>query len=193
MADSKEHSLIRKAKQGDEGSMEALLLSCTKKAYSIAYRFLEDEENAMDAVQESYIKAFRNIGNFNEQSSFSTWIYRIVVNCCKDMLKKRKKEFEKNIISENDDYIKENISDTGPTPEEELIRKENRITITACLNRLEKEQREIIILRDIHQFSYSEIAEILGISEGTVKSRLNRGRNKFKEIYTKSLEMEQKT
>ena len=83
-----ENELIRKALMGDDESFEALLFSCRTKAYNLAFRYLKNHEDASDALQESFIKIYRNLAGFKGESSFDTWVYRIVVNTCNDMIKK---------------------------------------------------------------------------------------------------------
>lgn len=178
--------LIEKAKQGDEESFETLILSCKGKAYGIAFRYLKNEDDAMDALQDSFIKIYRGLEKFNCEAKFETWVYRIVVNTCNDLLRRRKsrpqtedlmREFEDNDVRELQ------IADTGATPEESFIQKESGAYILECLEKLKPEQKEVIILRDINGFSYDEIAKILECSEGTVKSRISRARLHLREIY----------
>ncbi|MEL7656855.1 MAG: sigma-70 family RNA polymerase sigma factor, partial [Bacillota bacterium] len=147
-------------------------------------RYLKNEEDALDALQESFIKIFRHLNSFKEDSRFDTWVYRIVVNTCNDMLRKNsnqkitdslfKSEDEKDTVIE--------IPDTSGSPEEVFDKKEKSEHILLCLDKLSQEQREIIILRDLHGFSYDEISEILECSVGTVKSRINRSRLRLREI-----------
>jgi len=170
-----ERKLISKAKRGDTESFEALILSCKGKAYNIALRYMGNEDDALDALQESFIKIFRYLGKFNEQSRFDTWVYRIVVNSCNDMLRKNKR-------NEYDDEFPD-IADNNPGPLEVLERKEESSYILECLNKLKAEHREILILRDVRGLSYDEIAEVLDCSLGTVKSKISRARQNLKEIY----------
>jgi len=170
-----ESELIKLAKRGDEESFEALILSCKSKAYNLAFRYMGNEDDALDALQESFIKIFRHLSKFNEESRFDTWVYRIVVNCCNDMLKKNKRDYH--------DEITMDIVDASPGPAAQLEKKEESAYIIECLNRLGDEHKEILILRDVQEFAYDEIAEILDCSIGTVKSRISRARQKLKEIY----------
>ena len=170
-----ERELIKKAKKGDEESFEALILSCKGKAYNIAYRHMGNEEDALDALQESFIKIFRHLDKFNEQSRFDTWVYRIVVNTCNDILRKNKKYDHEDMVMD--------LADHDPGPEELLDKKEESRYILECLNRLAAEQREVLILRDVRGFAYDEIAQMLDCSMGTVKSKIARARQKLKEIY----------
>jgi len=180
-----EQSLIEKAKTGDEVSFELLINGCKTKAYNTALRYLKNEEDAMDVLQESLIKVFRNLVNFKGKSKFDTWVYRIVVNCCNDFLRKNKTQRASISIynrEEDGEGIME-ISDESFAPEIMLERKLATSYLLECLERIPLEQKEIIVLRDIQGFSYEEISEILNCSMGTVKSRINRARQKLKQQY----------
>ena len=181
-----ESELIKKAKAGDQGSFEALILSCKEKAYNIALRYMNNEEDALDVMQESFLKIFRHLSKFNEQSRFDTWVYRIVVNVCNDMLRKNKKTNQITTVhkNENDEEITFDIADNSSEPDKLLEKKEESSYILRCLNKLNNDHREVLILRDIKGFSYDEISEILECSVGTVKSKISRARQKFKETYT---------
>lgn len=186
----KERELIRNAVRGDEASFEALILSCKGRAYNIAFRYMGNEEDAMDAMQEAYIKIYRGLASFNMESSFDTWVYRIVVNTCNDALRRRKKISMLQIVyseDENRDTIAE-IPDNSPLPDEIFENKEEGKYILKCLERIEEDHREILILRDIQGFSYVEIARMLNCSMGTVKSRISRARKKLKEIYLEQMQ-----
>lgn len=192
---SEEKLLIEKAKKGDEGSFETLILSCKGRAYNIALRYMRNEEDAMDALQESFIKIFRHLNKFNEESRFDTWVYRIVVNTCTDLLRKNAYKKTEEHFYYQDDEEKESIlhlADSDPTPEETIIKKENSTYIMECLEKLGQEHKEVLILRDMQGFSYDEISQVMECSVGTIKSRLNRARIKLREIYTESMEHNQK-
>ena len=183
-ADLKEKLLIQKAKRGDEKSFESLILGCQHKAYNIALRYLKNEEDAMDALQESFIKIFRHLKSFKEDSRFDTWVYRIVVNTCNDMLRKNSNQKITDSIfkAEDDKETIIEIPDSTSSPEEVYDKKEKSAYILNCLEKLNRDQKEIIILRDVQGFSYEEISEILECSVGTLKSRINRSRLKLREI-----------
>lgn len=185
MQEQREKDLIKKAKAGDEESFEALISGCQKKAYNIAYRYLRNEEDALDALQESFIKTFRYLNKFKGDSKFETWVYRIVVNTCNDILRKNSKSkmVESIYKTEGEDEFVLEIPDTSRTPEKLLLQKEESGKIVESLEKLSTEHKEIILLRDIQGFSYEEISEIMKCSVGTVKSRLSRSRLKLREIY----------
>ncbi|MDR1572068.1 MAG: sigma-70 family RNA polymerase sigma factor [Clostridiales Family XIII bacterium] len=180
-----ERALIERAKRGDEGSFEALVMSCRKKAWNIALQYMRDENDAMDALQEAFIRIFRGLGKFKGDCRFDTWVYRITVNICKDMLKKNEKfRLHDSLYLEGDDgeYLRD-IPWAGPRPDEALERKELADELLECMRLLPQDHREVIILRDIQGFSYEEISELLAASLGTVKSRINRARANLRRIW----------
>ena len=179
-----EKELIALAKAGDERSFELLIEQCKTKAYNIALRYLRNEEDAMDVLQESFIKIYRHLGSFKEGSKFDTWVYRIVVNTCNDMLRKNHGapvESLNRSDEEEEEYTLE-LPDTDPGPQESLLRKEQAKLILDALDQLKPDQKEVVILRDIQGFAYEEIAEMLNCSIGTIKSRINRSRSRLREI-----------
>ena len=180
-----EKELIRRAKKGDEDSFETLMLSCKGMAFNIAFRYMQNADDALDATQESFLKVFRYLGKFNEQSRFDTWVYRIVVNTCNDMLRKNKSHPNASLLyrSGSPDEAVIEIADKAPGPDDLLLKKEESGFILECLGRLSGEHREVLILRDVRGFTYGEVSEMLGCSIGTVKSRISRAREKLKELY----------
>lgn len=180
-----EQYLIKKAQEGDEKSFEALISGCHKKAYNIAFRYLRNEQDALDAIQESYIKIFRSLINFKGESKFDTWVYRIVVNTCNDILRKNSKLKNTDSIYQTKDEKETvlEIPDLTQAPENIVDRQEEANILLECLKKLNQNQKEIIILRDIQGFTYEEISDILQCTTGTVKSRLSRSRLKLREIY----------
>jgi len=172
--------LIKRAQQGDGKSIEELLIAYEKKVYNIAYRFMGNEADAYDMAQESLIKIYRGIATFKGESSLSSWIYRLTVNTCMDGLRKRKNtpvsleySIEKGVAFE-DDYT--------DTPEAQALSLERSEDIQKAINILSENYKAVILMRDIDGFSYEEISQMLDISVGTVKSRINRGRQKLKEL-----------
>jgi RNA polymerase sigma factor (sigma-70 family) len=176
-------ALIEKAKSGDEASFEVLILNCKTKAYNTALRYLRDEEDALDALQESLIKVYRHLGQFKGDCKFDTWVYRIVVNTCNDVLrKKRPYQSVQSIYQMGEDGETElEIADTSPTPLQLLESKETTEFVLSCLDQLPIDHKEVILLRDVQGFSYEDISEILSCSIGTVKSRINRARLRLRE------------
>lgn len=176
-------NLIAKAKKGDERAFEALILSCQGKAYAIAFRYMKNEADTLDVLQEAFIKMYTHIGSFSFKSAFETWFFRIVINCCYDALRKLKTLHLKTESTDESELLS-NIEDTHFSPEKILLEKENTEIVLKALEFLPETQKDVLILREYNHFSYIEIAEILQISEGTVKSRLNRAKLNLRDLLT---------
>lgn len=176
----REELTIKRAQKGDSAALEALILAYEKKVYNVAYRYMGNEADAYDMAQEALIKVYRRVSDFKGDSSFSSWVYRVTVNTCLDGLRKRKK----NVISlENAVESGASIADEGSeTPEDHALSVEKKEDIQKAINTLSPDHKSVIILRDINGLTYEEISNCLSISVGTVKSRINRGRQKLKEI-----------
>lgn len=178
--DEKEMKLIQYAQKGDRQALETLLLKYEKKVYNVSYRFMGSEADAYDMAQESLIKIYKGVSAFRLEASFSSWVYRVTVNTCLDELRKRKKApLSLDNTLEGGVFIEDK---TGITPEIHALNIESREDIQKAINTLSADHRITVVLRDIQGLSYEEIADTLSISIGTVKSRLNRGRQRLKEI-----------
>ena len=178
----KDKELVKKAKSGDREAFEQLVTEYEKKVYATAYRFMGSEADAMDMSQEVFIRVFRFLDKFNEESSFSTWLYRITVNVCKDGIKKRsgRSELPLEIPDEdNDTYVNE-ISDTRYDPSELYEMTELKREIKQGIDTLPQNYREIIMMRDICGLTYEEISRSLELEIGTVKSRISRARERLR-------------
>ena len=185
--------LVEQSRKGDVDAFEKLIKDYKKTAYNIALRVLRNVEDAEDASQEALIKVYKSIQNFNMQSSFKSWLYRIVVNTCIDF--KRKKNINAVSIDENIDLggnkeFQREIADDSNNPDILIEKNFNNKLINDAVGKLEDDFKTIIILRDIQGFSYSEISEILSCNLGTVKSRLNRARKSLKEILENELNIQ---
>lgn len=193
MTDQNEARLVKRAKQGDMHAFEELIIQHEKIVYNVALRMMNHSEDAKDISQEVFLKAYRNIGNFDERSQFSTWIYRITANTCIDEMRKRKGRqsfsLEEELESE-EGSMQWQVADAGETPEESMLREEQKSEILQALESLSPEHKVAVILRDIKGLSYEEIAEILELTLGTVKSRISRGRNQLKQEILKLREQD---
>lgn len=176
--------LVALAKQGDMDAFEALILQHEKIVYNIAFRMMDGGEDVKDMAQEVFLKVYRNLERFDGKSAFSTWIYRIAVNTCIDEIRKRKGKQTYSLdaeLEDEDGNYKKQFADEGGRPEEEMLRKELRGEVLAALETLSPEHKAAVILRDIRGYSYEEIAEMMQMPLGTVKSRISRGRAQLKE------------
>lgn len=183
-----EDFLIKKAKKGDSAAFSALMDRHFSMIYNLALRMAGNPDDASDLTQEVMIKLFKNIGAFEGKSKFSTWVYRVASNTCLDELRKIKRRSAASLDAEyetQDGRGVYEVEDTSPTPEVSAERAELKDIVAKAVSRLGEEYRTAVILRDINGLSYTEIAEVIGCSVGTVKSRISRGRASLKEILEK--------
>lgn len=182
-----EQQLILRAKKGDEKAFEEIINLYQKKICTTIYYMVKDESIVEDIAQEVFIKVYSNLSKFNEQSSLYTWIYRITMNACFDEIKKNKKVlFLSNVVETEDGEKEIEFEDPSQNVDEEIERKLERAELIKAIKELSEDQRALIILRDIRGFSYWEIADMLNIKLGTVKSKISRARQALKEILEKS-------
>jgi RNA polymerase sigma-70 factor (ECF subfamily) len=172
-----EAQLIRQAQRGDLDAFNTLVLHYQDRAYTVAYRIMNDSASAADAAQESFITAFRRLDTYRG-GSFRAWLLRIVTNTCYDELRRRKRRPATSIDdlpgAELDDGPP--LPDNSPTPEQMVQQSELNRAIQDCIDSLGEAQRIILVLSDIEELSYQEVAEMAGVKVGTVKSRLSRAR-----------------
>jgi RNA polymerase sigma-70 factor (ECF subfamily) len=183
--------LVESLRDGSERAYEELLIRFQQPVYALALRLLDDPSEACDVVQEVFLKVFRNVSSFRGQSTLKTWIYRITVNEAHNarrwFFRHRRAEVELDKNPEESRNWKEIIPDRGRTPFDVAFDSERHIMIEAALKRINPIFREAVALRDISDLAYEEIAEILGVSLGTVKSRILRGREALREELAGSL------
>lgn len=183
--------LVASLREGCERGYEELISRFQQPVYTLALRLLNDQSEACDVVQEVFLKVFRNIGNFRGQSTLKTWIYRITVNEAHNarrwFFRHRRREVELDTDPEESRNWKETIADGGRSPFDAAFDREQHVMIEAALEKINPIFREAVVLRDITDLSYEEIAEILGVSLGTVKSRILRGREALREELAGSL------
>lgn len=187
-----ERLLVSRSKAGDIAAFEELIGAYQKKIFNLAYRIIGNYDDAADLAQEALIRIFRSIGGFKEQSSFSTWIYRITTNVCLDEIRKRKSKKEYSLDEEvqvDDGQLKRQVMSEDPGPDEVYEREELRNMVKNAIDKLPEEQKLVITLRDIQGLSYDEIAEVLDCPGGTVKSRINRARQALKKVLSSRLEL----
>ena len=181
--------LVTAAQQGDQAAFGALEEKYQAMAYSQALRMVGNPDDAADATQDAFLNAWRALPGFQGQSSFSTWLYRLTSNACIDLLRrsKRRPTLSITVADEDEEGPQEtDIPDERWSPERELERKETRQTVRSGLSALSPEHREVLALREFEGLSYQEIAQLLELEEGTVKSRIARARLALREFLLNS-------
>lgn len=176
--------LIEDFKKGDEGVFEELVRRYQKKVYNSTYRMMGNHEDAWDLAQESFLRVYRNLSRFQGKASFSTWLFTITTNICRDELRKRQRRVKTQSLSEpiqtKDGELERELVDVSMIPEEISLNRELQDEIQEVIEKLPTEQKEAIILREFDGFNYDEIAEITGVAIGTVKSRISRARRNLR-------------
>jgi len=184
--------LVHSLQECSEWAYEELLSRFQQPVYALALRLLSDPSEAADVVQEVFLKVFRNIGSFRGQSSLKTWIYRITVNEAHNtrrwFFRHRRRETELDLGAEETRDWRETIPDKSRSPFDVAFDREQHVMIEAALQRINPIFREAVVLRDIADMRYEEIAEVLGVTLGTVKSRILRGRDALRKELAGSLQ-----
>ena len=173
-----EKEWIEQAMKGDGDAFGLLVQSHMARIFNVCLGLLGNRDDAEDCTQETFLKAYRSLSLYQGRSSFYTWIYRIAVNVCHDLQRSKKSHPTTSIDQENEEgdcFIQ--LPDKSPLPDEQAINHELGRTLLYQISQLKPAMREVLILRDLQGLSYEEIAARLGLSEGTVKSRLFRARN----------------
>ncbi len=180
-----DYRLVQELRAGVESAYETLLARFQQAVYNTALRLLNDPSDAADVAQEVFIKVFRNVDSFRGQSSLKTWIYRITVNEAHNHRRWFKRHRRREMGLEEEDpqarFAADVIPDGGRTPFDHVFDRERHQLIEAALARINPAFRESVVLRDIADLSYEEIADVLQLSLGTVKSRILRGREALRQ------------
>lgn len=176
--------LIRRAQRGDADAFEQLLLEHQKNVYNLCYRMAGNPDDAMDLSQETFLRAWRCLDQYQFASAFSMWLYRLCSNICIDFLRRRRRQQTVPLTFEDADGEEQTyaVPDAQPLPEEQVELKLTRETLAAAMAQLLPEHRAVLQLRVVNEMSYEQIADVLDIQIGTVKSRLSRARNQLKKI-----------
>jgi RNA polymerase sigma-70 factor, ECF subfamily len=188
-----EAEFIERLKRGDSAAFEQLVAERSSEIYGLLFRLTESAEEARDLTQETFLKAFQNIGRFRGEADLRTWIYRIAINQARNRWRwwrRRRRDATLSLDaspSESGHAPALTLVESAANPEQQTLAHERESVLRAALQRLGRAYRETVILRDIEGFTYEEIAETLGINIGTVKSRLARGRQELREKIEGSL------
>jgi RNA polymerase sigma-70 factor, ECF subfamily len=179
-----ERALIRRLRDRDERAFRELLEGHRDKVFNITYRMLGNRAEAEDVAQEVFITVFKTIESFREESKFSTWLYRVTVNHCKNRIKylarrhdRDRDELDEATHSPNGVNINTSFSaPRTPQPDRALEGVQMEVVLQKAIESLDDDHRIVVVLRDIEDLSIEEICEITGLPDGTVKSRLHRAR-----------------
>jgi RNA polymerase sigma-70 factor (ECF subfamily) len=167
---------VRRLQRGETDAFETLVRRHEKKIFNLVYRMLGDYDEAAEVSQEVFLSAFRAAGQFRGEANFSTWLYRIALNHASTRRKSLGARQQRMVSMENADPL----SDPELGPPELLEKKEIRERVQFALNQLDPQDAAVILLRDLHDVPYDEVARVLEIPVGTVKSRLHRARQALK-------------
>lgn len=173
--------LVAAAQSGDADSFSRLVDHYLTQVYRVCLGIVGNKEDAEDCAQETWIKVYRTIGAYQSNAAFFTWLYRIAVNTCYDMLRAsgRRRTISLDQTGEDNDPILPEPVDPNPLPDEVLERQERISAVREEIAALPEDHRHILILRDLTDVSYQDLAQLLDIAEGTVKSRLSRARRQL--------------
>jgi RNA polymerase sigma-70 factor (ECF subfamily) len=181
-----ETEVISRCQRGDQEALKEIFDKYHKKVYRIAYGVVRQREEALDIVQEVFIKLFRSIKNFKGRSHFYTYLYRMVMNTAIDHARKKGKQL---ISSLDEEGSFEPSDEVEKGPERILLQKELEERVKRAMDKLPAEQKAALIFRDVEGLSYQEMAEAMGCSIGTVMSRLHYGRKKMQELLKDYVEL----
>ena len=181
MTREQEAMIVRKVLQGNVNAFEKLVTEYEKGVYAIALRMTGNPEDASDMTQEAFIKAYNSLQSFRGDSKFSVWLYRIASNVCLDFLRSRNRKPTVSLSVEDDEgeETQLDVADESQSPELLLERGLTRDAVRRGLKALAPDYRQILLLREIQGLSYEEIADVLRIEVGTVKSRIFRARKRL--------------
>jgi RNA polymerase sigma-70 factor (ECF subfamily) len=180
-----DHNLVERCLSGDESAWEDMVRTHTRRVYGLCYRFTGKDGEAQDLTQEVFLRVYRTLKSFRAaEGAFTTWLARLTRNLLIDNYRRTRQERVTDSIEEQLPRIEESVS-AGSRPESILAGREASEILQAGLQKLSPELREAVILRDLQEMEYREIAGILRIPEGTVKSRLNRGRAELARVLRK--------
>lgn len=188
-----DYEIVSLCQKGDIDAFEVLVRKHQKRMLNVAYRMIGNYDEACEIVQDAFVSAYRGLKSFKGKAKFSTWLYTIVINLSKNRLRQLKTQLDRERLSINDPVpatdgqIQGELASNEPSALEQLERRDIQQEVQKSINALDTEFREVLVLRDIQGLSYDEISDLLNIPEGTVKSRLFRGRDAVKDYLKKAM------
>ena len=179
--------LLRRAQSGDPEAFERLMEPLEQLVWRVCWHYTGNREAAEDCGQEAMIRIWRNLANYRGECALESWVYRIAANCCKDWLRKKKRDRSVSM----EPMVEQGFdpADDSPGTEEQVVAKDERQRLREAIALLPEDQREALILTQLEKVPYEEAARALGVSEGTVKSRVNRAKARLKEILSAEREL----
>ena len=176
-----EQAITQKVLDGDISAFETLVIENQKNVYNLALRMTGNEDDALDISQDVFFKAYQSLDSFRGESRFSVWLYRMTYNMCLDLSRKKKRKpvSPLTIMGEDGELTDIEVADLRFSPENESEKRELYFSLRRAIDSLTPEHRQVFIMREDSDMSYERIAEVLQISEGTVKSRLSRARRQI--------------
>ncbi|HEY0405041.1 MAG TPA: sigma-70 family RNA polymerase sigma factor [Pyrinomonadaceae bacterium] len=188
-----ETQFVDRLRAGETAAFDHLVNERSGDVYALLYRLTEDPEEAKDLTQETFLRAFQNIGRFRGDANLKTWLYRIAINQARNRWRwwrRRRRDVTVSLDAQDgqqEQPLASRLRAVGNNPEQETLARERETSLRLALRSLSRSYREAVILRDVEGLSYEEIAVALEISIGTVKSRLSRGRLELRRILESSL------
>ena len=179
--------LLRRAQGGDPEAFEQLISPLEQRIWRICWHYTGNREAAEDCGQEAMLRIWRSLGSYRGECALESWAYRIAANCCMDWLRKKKRDRSVSVEPLREQGF--DPADPSPGTEEQAVAKEEHRRLREAVTRLPEDQREALVLTQLEKVPYGKAAEILGVSEGTVKSRVNRAKARLKEILSENGEL----
>jgi RNA polymerase sigma-70 factor (ECF subfamily) len=180
-----DEDLMLRTGQGDRGAFDEIVRRYTSRMINVAYQMTGDSELAQDIAQETFYRAYRSAATYKQIAKFSTWLYTIAINLCRNELRRRKHKFyslEEMAERDEESSVRIDIEDESAKPDREVEQRELGKLIMKAIDTLPEKFKQPIVLRDVEGLSYEETGKILNLPEGTVKSRINRARQRVKQI-----------
>ena len=193
MEDQQTGALVRRCLTGDAGAWEEIVRLHNRRIYNLCYRFTNSADHAEDLTQDVFIKVYRTLSSYNvEKGAFSTWLTTLTRNLLVDHFRRSRMDRVTESIdaglTEEDDSVSlsARLPDRGPSPADRLASQETQKLVRAALAKISPDLREAVILRDLQDMDYKEISQVLRVPEGTVKSRINRGRTELARLLSRN-------
>lgn len=193
MDDPQTGQLVRRCLAGDSSAWEEIVRLHNRRIYNLCYRFTNSPDDAQDLTQDVFIRVYRTLASYNvEKGAFTTWLTTLTRNLLVDHFRRSKQDrvtdsIDAGLREEEDSLsLSDRLEDPGPSPDDRLASKETQKVVQGALQRLSPDLREAVILRDLQDMDYKEIAAVLRVPEGTVKSRINRGRMELARLLSRN-------